>query len=68
MLNSQVHYNLNEAMPLENINIIGVENKPNQVKLNNISVGFIYIPSIKRVSIGNINYIDLGKPLSVSWN
>jgi len=68
MLNSQVHYNLNEAMPLENINILGVENKPNQVKLNNISVGFKYIPSSKRVSIRNINYIDLGKPLSVSWN
>jgi hypothetical protein len=68
MLSSQVHFNLNEAMPLENINILGVENKPNQVKLNNISVSFEYISSSRRIIVGNINDFDLGKPLRVSWN
>ncbi len=67
MLNSRVEYNYNSWMLLENINILGVENEPNIMKINDESIDFEYISLSKRVKIGGINGVDLGKWLSVSW-
>jgi hypothetical protein len=48
-------------MLLENINILGVENEPNIMKINDESIDFEYISLSKRVKIGGINGVDLGK-------